>query len=205
MGVDAKYKPVADKNSIEVQLVKEKYHIPDRFLFYVGRINVRKNIPNLLHAIEFINDKSIKLVIAGKKDWKSFDLPRHLKKYGLEDRVVTIGFVEDVDLPIIYSIAEVFCYVSFEEGFGLPPLESLASGVPVVVSNTSSLPEVCGEAGVYCNPNDPKDIAEKINLVLSDNKLRETKIKIGLERAKEFTWEKSAHTLIDLCEKVVAT
>ncbi|MEW6006226.1 MAG: glycosyltransferase family 1 protein [Stygiobacter sp.] len=201
-GISNKYMPKNFYSVENLEQIKMKYSLPERFLLYVGRLNERKNILSLLVSLNYIEDKSIKMVLCGKYDWKMFNLPEKIKELGLIDRVLLLGYISDEDLHIIYSLASIFCYVSFEEGFGLPPLESLASGVPVVVSNTSSLSEVCGDAGIYCNPYNPQDIAEKINLVLLDDKLREKKIKTGLKRSKDFNWNHSAKALLLFCEQI---
>jgi len=202
-GVSNEFKPRYYYNKKIIEHVKNKHDLPDRFLLYVGRLNERKNILNLLIALKYLDDKNIKLVLCGKYDWKMFNLPQKIKELGLNDKVILLGHVADEDLPIIYSLASVFCYISFEEGFGLPPLESLATGVPVVVSKTSSLTEICGDAGIYCNPYDPRDIAAKIDWVLKDENLRIINISMGLKRVRDFNWENSASTLLKFCENIV--
>ena len=203
-GVSSHFKPRECFMPRLLEEVKERYHIPDSFLLYVGRLNERKNIQNLLNAITFLNT-DIPLVIVGSYDWKMFDIKRFLEKLGLEDRVILTGYIEDEHLPIIYSLATVFCFVSYEEGFGLPALESMASGVPVVVSNRSSLPEVCGEAGNYVDPDDPRNIAMMVDKLLSEESYYEQQQIKGLQRAEEFCWEKSAMSLLkcitNLCKR----
>lgn len=203
MGIDKCFQSKANFTSSEILRVTHKYNLPDKYIFYVGRINLRKNIPNLLKAISLLSDKSIKLVIAGKIDWKNIDLKKLISEYEIGEKVIEIGFVEDIDLPIIYSLAKIFCYVSFDEGFGLPPIESLASQVPVVVAKAGSLPEICGEAGLYCNPFDPKDISEKIDYLLSNNNLYEEKKKLGVEIVSNFNWELSANAVLNTFDKVM--
>jgi len=202
-GVDKKFKPKEYLNKKDLEQLMVKYNLPERFLLYVGRLNERKNILNLLKAINILNDKKIKLVLCGNYNWKMFNLPQMINELGLGERIILLGYVNDEELPLLYSLASVFCFVSYEEGFGLPPLEAMASGIPVVISNINSLIEVCGEAGYYCNPNDPKDIAEKIDMVLTNKELRELKIRNGLERSKNFNWEKSAKILLQFLEQVI--
>jgi glycosyltransferase involved in cell wall biosynthesis len=202
MGVQTRYKPLEHQPKEEITRIQSKFNLPERFILYVGRINPRKNILNLLSAISFIKDNEIKLVLAGQYDGKSNNLHDMIIKLGLEGKVDLLGYVDDNDLPILYSLATVFCYVSHDEGFGLPPLEALASGIPVVIANTGSLPEVCGDAGSYCDPDNPGDIAKKIDSLLSDSFLYDYKKNRGIEIAKNYDWTDSALHLMKIIDKV---
>jgi glycosyltransferase involved in cell wall biosynthesis len=160
-------------------------------LLYVGRLNVRKNIGNLLRALRLLEgDVKMPIVISGSPDWKNPGLASLLATLAI--RPIFTGSVEDRDLPALYAMASVFCFPSYEEGFGLPPLEAMACGVPVVVSDRSSLPEVCGNAGTYANPDDPEAIATAIQSLLVDEGLALKKRALGLERAGHFSWQNSA-------------
>ncbi len=203
LGVDEGFLPLSGHDPDRVRAVRERYGLPERFLLYVGRMNERKNISNLLKAMGILQDKKIKLVLAGKVDWKMFDLQEKIMELGLQDRVLLLGQVQETDLPVLYAEATVFCYVSFAEGFGLPPLEAMASGVPVVVSDRDSLPEVCADAGSYVDPLQPGDIAAAIDRLLMDRGLREEKRAKGLLRAKYFSWKQSADQLLQICREVV--
>jgi glycosyltransferase involved in cell wall biosynthesis len=202
LGVDEGFAPLSDHAPSRIQEIRTMYGLPERFLLYVGRMNERKNILNLLKAVKALEDQNIKLVLAGKADWKMFDLQVKIKELALQDRVLLIGQVPEADLPALYAQATVFCYVSFAEGFGLPPLEAMASGVPLVVSDRDSLPEVCGEAGNYVDPQNPEDIAAAIDRLLRDPELREQKRAKGLLRAKCFPWKESADKLLQVCREV---
>jgi glycosyltransferase involved in cell wall biosynthesis len=203
LGVDEGFVPLSEHAQNRIREVRTTYGLPERFLLYVGRMNERKNILNLLKAVKALQDQNIKLVLAGKVDWKMFDLQVKIKELALQDRVLLLGQVSEADLPVLYAQATIFCYVSFAEGFGLPPLEAMASGVPLVVSDRDSLPEVCAAAGSYIDPQKPEDIAVAIDRLLLDPKLREEKRAIGLRRAKCFSWNKSADKLLQICRKVV--
>jgi glycosyltransferase involved in cell wall biosynthesis len=203
MGVQNKYKPQEYHKDEELLRVCTKFSLPERFILYIGRMNVRKNILNMLRSISYLDEKNIKLVIGGKYDKKAFDLPEIIKELKVEDRVIYLGYIDDMDLPVLYSLATVFCYVSYDEGFGLPPIESLASGVPTVVANTGSLPEVCGDAGAYCDPNDPVDIAHKIDSLLSNQLYYDKQRLLGIEISKQFSWTKSAQHLLEVFENVM--
>lgn len=180
--------------------VRLKFGLPPRFLLFVGRLNARKNIGNLLRAIPLLNNKDIQLVIVGADDWKKSNHDQVVKELGIESRILFTGGVGDKQLEIIYSLASVFCFPSYAEGFGLPPLEAMASGVPVVVSNTTSLPEVCGEAGNYVSPDKPEEIAMAIDSLLSNDQLYAEKKRLGLLQVKKFTWERAAQTVLRCIE-----
>lgn len=202
-GVNEIYRPLILHDVNRVAEVKSKYALPREFLLYVGRLNERKNIRNLLRAIPLLKTTSIPLVMVGTYDWKMFDLEEEINRLDIADRVIRTGYVADEDLPVLFALAKIFCFISFEEGFGLPALEAMASGVPVVVANTSSLPEVCGEAGNYADPHDPDSIATVIGQLLDDCELFEVKRMLGLERAALFTWRKSAEALMRSIQKTV--
>ncbi len=142
------------------------------------------------------------LVITGGKGWMVESIFEQVKRSGLEGRVHFPGFVDDADLPALYSAAEVFAYVSLYEGFGLPLLEAMACGTPVIGSNASSLPEVIGEAGLQVDPRDVDDIARALQQMIDQPELRERSIELGLERAKLFTWDKAARELLAIYEQL---
>lgn len=149
----------------KVTKFKEKYNLPEKFILAIGGIGERKNIQRIKEAANGYN-----LVISGE----------------------TIPWVKDSELPLLYSSASVLLYPSLYEGFGLPIVEAMACGVPVVTSDSSSMPEVGGDAAVYVDPFNVEDIKEKLNEVLNDAKMRDQLIKKGVERAKQFSWEKCA-------------
>jgi glycosyltransferase involved in cell wall biosynthesis len=171
----------------------------------VGRINSRKNIPNLLKAFQSIEDKQIKLILVGKREWKTDDLNSLLDDPSISNRVIFSGSVSNEELSVIYSNAHIFCFPSFEEAFGLPPLEAMASGIPVVVSNSSSLPEVCGDAAIYVNANEPDEIAKAITRLLNDKDLYNEHKQLSVDRAKAFSWTITTQNLIGILEKRYVT
>ena len=201
-GVSSEFKTKEFYDIINLEKIKNRFKLPDGYILYVGRLNERKNILNLLIALKLLEDKTIILVLCGKYDWKMFNLPEKIKELELNNRVILLGHIDDKELPMIYSLARIFIFPSYVEGFGLPPLEAMASGIPIVVSNTTSIPEVCGEAGYYFDPNSPKEIAEQIMLAISDEELREKRIEIGLKRVKEFKWENAVTKIIDICYSI---
>jgi glycosyltransferase involved in cell wall biosynthesis len=204
-GVDPKYQPKEFQNKALLEITGFEYKLPEKYLLYVGRLNERKNIKNLLKAIPLLQDRSIKLVLGGSCQWKMFDLPLMIRTLNIEERVLLPGFIQDELLAPLFSLAMLFCYISFDEGFGIPPLEAMASGVPVVVANTGSLPEICAEAGNYVDPHNPADVAKMIDTLLSSKALYDSKRLAGMARAKFFSWERSAEDILNSIVTTVKT
>lgn len=198
-GVDVHFRPVSSNE--RKAYVRMRYGLPDRFVLYVGRINMRKNLPTLFQAVATLPSEW-KLVCVGARDWKQDALARILRDLKMTDRVVFPGFVDDADLPAVYSSATIFAYVPYAEGFGLPPLEAMACGVPVLASNTTSLPEVVGDAGILVEPRDVRSVSDALHLLVEDETLRADLSKRGLERAALFTWEQAARRVLQLWQKL---
>lgn len=164
-----------------------------KYILFAGSIEPRKNIIRLLMAYSMLPEniqKDFSLVLAGFQGWDNMQAMDLLEK--LKGRVSYLGYVSDVELASLYRNASCFVYPSLYEGFGLPPLEAMACGCPVVVSKAASMPEVCGEAAYYVNPDSAESIAEGIFNVIADSKLRISRIDTGLERVKLFSWGNSA-------------
>ncbi len=191
LAADEKFKPL---NKDETEEIKRRYNLNFPFILYVGNLAKHKNIPALIKAFYKITKKGIshKLVITGKRGCKYKEIFETIDKLNLQDDVMFTGYVSDEDLPALYNAAELFVYPSLYEGFGLPPLEAMACGTPVITSNTSSLPEVVGDAGIMVDPHDVDELADTMYDVLTNDGLKEDLIKKGLERAKMFSWEKCA-------------
>jgi len=194
-GLEEGFRPVKHEKLVRV---REKYHLPERFILFVGTIEPRKNIVSLVHAFHRMNRNDISLVIAGRRGWLYEEVFREIEKLNLGDRVIFLDYVPETDLPLIYNSASVFVYPSLYEGFGFPPLEAMACGVPVVTSNKSSLPEIVGDAGVLINPENVEEIKEAIIDVLEDEALRKDMVKKGLKRVKLFSWKKCAEDTLKL-------
>ncbi|WP_172200212.1 glycosyltransferase [Saccharibacillus qingshengii] len=170
------------------------------FVLAVSSQSPNKNFRSIVRAAELIGDQGFDFVIAGgtnPKIFKSADTE-------LGDNVRHVGYVEDEELRTLYDSASCFVFPSFYEGFGFPPLEAMACGCPVVVSDTASLPEVCGDAVLYCDPNSPEDIAQKIAKVMGDPELRNEMKQKGLAQAANFSWEKCAYETLDEVKSVAA-
>ena len=163
------------------------------YVLSVGSIDPRKNLKSL---IDIFRDKTVKLVIVGQQN-KVFSA---LKLDDLPNNIVFTGYVDDDELVQLYNNAKIFVYPSFFEGFGIPPLEAQACGCPVICSEKTSLPEVGKDSVIYCNPYDKNDIAERIDLVLNNDRLQKELIEKGYENIKRFSWEKSAQEIIKVIE-----
>ncbi|WP_083498663.1 glycosyltransferase family 4 protein [Thermosulfidibacter takaii] len=176
----------------------------DNYITFVGNVKPHKNLVRALKAFSLLRDKSLKFKIVGKKN-NFITVDKEVEKIAqkLGSRVEFTGYVSDIKLKELYRKAKLFLFPSLYEGFGLPPLEAMACGTPVVVSNTASLPEVCGDAAYYVNPYDINDIARGIELVLKDEELQKELIQKGLKRVKLFSWETSAKKLIEIVEEVL--
>lgn len=198
-GVDClQYRPLKDEK--EFLSIKAKYGLPQDYFLYLGTIEPRKNIESIVEAFRIYRDRGGKnrLVIAGKKGWmyeKVFEL---VKQYGLENYVIFPGYIDEADKYLIYGGAKAFLFPSLYEGFGMPPLEAMACGVPVITSNTSSLPEVVGDAGLMVEPMDVESLAHHMKRLEEDEELCEKLIQKGIERAGNFTWENSVKKLMEL-------
>jgi len=200
-GINKAFKPKEDFKRAALESTKIEHKLPNEFLLYVGRLNVRKNIKNLLIAFEKIENKEIPLVIVGKMDHKMFDINSFIKQLKLEKRVIILNYVSNKHLPAIYAMATVFCFPSFAEGFGLPILEAMAARIPVLTSNTSSMPEIAGNSAHLVSPENISEIVEGINLLLSDKKYsNELSIK-GYNRSLDFSWDKSAKRILNIIEE----
>ncbi|MFD2936745.1 glycosyltransferase family 4 protein [Spirosoma flavum] len=196
LGINEKFKPLSEYSIEQVAEIEAKYNLPKRYILSVGRINIRKNLVNLIKALPFIKDKSIPLVIVGKADHKNVAIAPYVEQYQLQDRIQFTGFVPDEDLYIIYARSTLFCFPSYAEGFGFPPLEAMSCGVPAVVSDRTSLPEICGNAATYINPDEPEDIANKIDLLLYDDAYYQEKSRLSLLQSAGFTWDKAVDKII---------
>jgi glycosyltransferase involved in cell wall biosynthesis len=177
-----------DKGQSQEHLA-QKYSLSFPFILYVGRIQARKNLRRLVEAYARLRKQGLdaKLVLVGKKDWQSGQLLEKIKQLGLQNSVIFPGFVPFDDLPLFYNAAEVFVFPSFFEGFGLPVVESMASGVPTITSFGSSLEEVAGDGALLINPGDTDSITDALGKVLGDPGLRQDLAVRGLKRSKKFT------------------
>ena len=194
-----------DHNLFRVyQEPKVEFELPKKYILSVGSIEPRKNLIGLLKAYSLLNKqikREYKLVLVGFKGWENSEIMEIIEQN--KESIFYLGFISDEELSKVYNLASLFVFSSFYEGFGLPLLEAMACGTPVVSSNASSLPEVGGDAVLYCNPHDNEDIKSKIEMLILDKELQKELILKGLKQVKKFSWEKSAKEHQKLFEEVL--
>jgi len=198
-GINSNFKLIEDAHKLDKTL--HKYHIKKQFLLYAGVWRNHKNLPGLIRAFKMLKEKNIdlQLVITGKSDPNYPEVKNTVKKLDLKNEVIFPGLVEEKELIHLYNAAFIFVFPSLYEGFGLPPLESMRCGTPVVASNTSSVPEVCGEDNaLFFDPHNTEDIAEKIETLYKDADLQAELIERGIQHTATFTWEKMAKKTFDV-------
>ncbi|MCM1244098.1 MAG: glycosyltransferase family 4 protein [Roseburia sp.] len=193
----------------QVECVKEKYNIEGDYFLYLGTLEPRKNLCGLLRAYKNFYDKRKKtgediprLVLAGGKGWMYDDIFRTADEICLEEYVIFTGYVDEEDKAPLMKGASVFCFPSFYEGFGMPPLEAMACGTPVLTSNNSSLEEITGEAAVQVSPDDVGEMAKAMELLWSDKELCKEFVEKGFERVQKYSWENAVKILYDLYRKL---
>lgn len=187
------------------EFVSKKYGINNKFILYVGGFSPRKNIKGLIQAFSLIKHKlkePFNLVILGKKGRSYYDYRDTAYELGLKDDVIFTGYVPVEELPLFYNAAHIFCYPSFYEGFGLPPLEAMACGTPTIASNITSIPEVLGDDAVYINPQDVHDISDKLLSLIEDEALRLQISFKGLRRSSMYSWKRTAVETIQVLTKL---
>ncbi len=202
-GIDEAFRPLAQD---QVAAFRSERGLPEHFILFVGTIEPRKNVAGLIEAFANLQTcelANLKLVIGGATGWFYEDIFARVEELGLESEVVFPGYIPASELPLWYNAAELFVYPSLYEGFGLPPLEAMACGTPVVTANTSSLPEVVGEAGLTVDPLDVEGLAEAMRRALSDEVLRQEMRERGLKRAKGFSWTKTARETVRVYRRVM--
>jgi glycosyltransferase involved in cell wall biosynthesis len=193
------------RDPAKLQAVRAKYRLPERFILWAGQIESRKNIARLLQAFARIKDDvPHHLVMAGALRWSSGTELSVIKELGIEARICQPGWIDHGDLAAVYSLAEEFAFPSLYEGFGIPLLEAMACGCAIVTANTCAPPEVCDGAARLVDPLDVAAIATAMREVLLDTQLRAKLAARGLERARDFGWEKCAHEILALFDRLEA-
>ena len=198
----------APRTQEEIDRVRERFQLNSPFILYTGNIKPHKNLDRLIEAFYLVRRgglEDLKLLIIGDEISKYPNLRRLVHRYQLHQHVRFLGFVPDATLAVLYQLASVFVFPSLFEGFGLPTLEAMASGTPVITSNVSSLPEVVGDAAVLIDPMNPNAIADAIGRVLGDTSLRAELVRRGRERVKRFSWERSAARVHEVYAEVCRT
>jgi alpha-1,3-rhamnosyl/mannosyltransferase len=192
----------------QVNQVKEKYNINSDYFLYIGTIEPRKNLERLMKAYKIFcdsnnNKDTPKLVLAGGKGWLDSTIYSTVEELKITDKVIFTQYIASEDMTPLLCGALCFVFPSLYEGFGMPPLEAMACGTPVLTSNSASLPEVVGDCALICDPYSEKDIASKLSELYNNATLRTHLSKSGIDRAKMFTWEKSAELLYDIYKEVL--
>jgi glycosyltransferase involved in cell wall biosynthesis len=200
---DSLYKPVDDQQALD--RVHAQYHLPQQFILFVGTIEPRKNLPTLIRAYHGLVEKyksPADLAIVGRRGWLYDDVYNLVDQLGLRDRVHFLGRVPTLDLLYLYNASRMLVLPSYYEGFGLPPLEAMACGVPVIVSDTSVMPEVVGDAALRVPHEDVEGFTVAMWRLLTDHDLRADMIAKGTKRVKCFSWERAARETLQVYQKV---
>lgn len=193
LGVEEWFRKIEDPTVLES--TKAKYQIiSPHVILYVGSIHTRRNIEQLIRAFYTLCRKmlDVQLLIVGKREYPYFDVQALVDELGLHNRVILPGYIQDSDLPLLYNVADMFIYPSSYEGFGLPLLEAMACGTPVITSDNSSLPEVTGDAAIFIDPLNVAEMADAMCQVLSNERLHRNMVIKGIAQASKFSWEQTA-------------
>jgi glycosyltransferase involved in cell wall biosynthesis len=200
-GVDERFAP---PSAADIAAFRQRTGLPERFILFIGTLEPRKNLPNLLEAYARIaNDTDAPLIIGGGKGWLYDEIFAKAEQLNLGNKIRFAGFIDDADLPLWYAAATVFTLPSLYEGFGIPLIEAMACGTPVVTSSSSSLPEVVGDAGLIVSPTDPDQLAEALLRMVRDDQLRAEYAERGLARARRFSWVETAERTLAVYRQVV--
>ena len=200
LGKDKSFKPQIDKDVLKKYKINLPYHL------FVGTLEPRKNVPLLIKSFDEFKRQSKmphQLVIIGKKGWKSAKIFKTIEKSPFKNDIIWLGFVPKKELPVFYTMSEIFIYPSIYEGFGLPVLEAMACGSPVITSGVSSLPEVGGAAVLYTNPNSTSELSQLMIKLCSNTEMQKTHSALGLSQAEKFTWDKTAMEYVNTFEKLI--
>ena len=202
-GVSEHFKHVSDEKHIRE--IREKYNLPEKFIFYLGNTDPKKNTPNVLKAYgDYVKQVSSPLPLVMIDLGADFmtNILKENKTPDLMEHIQISGYIENTDLPAIYSVASLFLYPSLRESFGIPALEAMRCGVPLITSNTSSMPEVSGDAAYFIDPFNPGEITGAIIEILENKSLQNELVKKGYERSARFSWTNMAREVLELYENI---
>jgi len=204
-GIDAIFNTNRDRS--RAQQVRRRYKLPERYILYVGNIEPKKNLGVILSAQKAIGKKGLpqKLVIVGKRSWCSKLELDAIGKGVAAGKVILAGYVDRMDLPVVYQMADVFVFPSLYEGFGFPPLEAMACGVPVVASDSGALAETLADAAVLTKPSDTAGIAEAIVRLVRDTRFRDIYVRRGLSRCRKFSWQETVRQSLAVYEEAAGS
>ncbi|WDN90737.1 mannosyl-N-acetyl-alpha-D-glucosaminyl-diphospho-ditrans,octacis-undecaprenol 3-alpha-mannosyltransferase / alpha-1,3-rhamnosyltransferase [Desulfosarcina sp. BuS5] len=190
------------KSAAEVKKVKEKYRLPESYLLFVSSLEPRKNIDLLINAMQAVS-VDVPLVLVGWQGWGDKEWLEKIKSAGLKDRIYITGHISDNDLTAIYNGALALVYPSIYEGFGLPIVEAMACGCPVICSNAASMPEAAGDAAILIDPARSDELAAAIETIIHDQEYRNQLVKLGQKQAEKFSWYRTAGETLELFKMVV--
>lgn len=192
-----------DASQEKCEKLRHKLNLHAKYILNVSNMKKHKNIETLIEAYSKLRKKGIKqkLLLVGGKEERIKELQIYAEQLNVAENIVFLQNIDFEDLPLLYQICDVFVFPSLYEGFGLPLVEAMASKVPVVTSNVSSMPEVVGNAGITVEPNDADSLAEAIEKVISDSKLRENMIKMGIKQIEKFNWQNTARKTLDVYKR----
>ncbi len=196
-GIDERFRKM-DRNDPDLLRVKTKYHLPYKFILFLGTFEPRKNIVSLIEGYNALLAsgnpvlEKYDLVLAGTRGWKCEDVIDARRRSPYRERILLPGFIADDDKVALYNLASVFVYPSLYEGFGFPPLEAMACGVPVLTSHSSALSEVVGKSGIMVDPYQPDELLQALQSILLETELSQSLVALGIARSKWFSWKKSA-------------
>ena len=202
-GVEGSFRPITDSGSLEA--LRRRYKLPEKFVLCVGTLEPRKNHVRLIQAFQLMCERhpnEYSLVICGKKGWMYDEILNVANSPGLRERVLFTGYVPDEHLPFLYNLAGAVVYPSLYEGFGLPVIEAMACGRPVLTSNRGALAEVAGDDALLVSPEDEDEMANGLHRLISDNELREKLTASGLKKASTFTWERAARATLEVYNRI---
>lgn len=181
-----------------------KTNLPEKFFLAVGTIEPRKNYPNLIKAFAEFSKKypKYRLIIVGRDGWQFEETYKAIHENYMQKKVHFLGYLSEKSIVNLYNMAEAFVFPSLYEGFGIPPLDAMRCGCPVIAANTSSLPEVVGNAGILIDPKNPHSITAAMLKIVENKELRDTMVQNGFAQAKKFSWEASAKRLLEIIKKI---
>ncbi len=198
------FKPIKDK--ILLENFRTEMGLPEKFLLFLGNTDPKKNLPNVMRALWLLksrNQLNHKIVMP---DFGKSELQNLLTSLGatsLIDDIKLTGYIHNSRLPLLYNLSDLFLYPSLRESFGIPIIEAMACGVPVITSNTSAMPEVAGSGALLIDPSDPGQIADMVNAILSDNQMRMKSIDYGIRRAAQFSWNETAKQVLEIYNELL--
>lgn len=204
-GVGSHFRPINDP--LVLSRIRSQYKLPERFVFFLGNTDPKKNTIGVLKALSLFNHKSsqkLHLVMMDFNKEALHKLIREVEDESLVDYITLTGYVPNAELPGIYSLSSIFLYPSLRESFGIPLLEAMSCGVPVITSNTSSMPEVAGNAAIFIDPFKPEQITDALLLLLSDPEKRQQLITSGFEQSKKFTWKNMAIQVLNIYTEILS-